>query len=102
MQGEQTGRPLARYSRKQIPTSRISSIACSDIRADLPKIACPTLVITTQKSGLDSVEDTRAWQQAIPNSALRVLPGNSDHVAASDPERCAQETLEFSSRNAAP
>ena len=28
------------------------TIACADIRADLPKIACPTLVITTEESGL--------------------------------------------------
>ena len=77
------------------------AIACADIRADLPKIACPTLVITTEENGHASVDVTRAWQQAIPNSTLRVLPGNSYHVAASDPERCAHETLEFISRHAA-
>lgn len=77
------------------------AIACSDIRADLPNIACPTLVITTEENGHSSVEITRAWQQAIPDSTLRVLPGNSYHVAASDPERCAQETLEFISRHTA-
>ena len=69
-----------------------------DISADLPKIACPTLVITTQESGLASVERTRAWQQIIPNSELIVLPGNSYHVATSDSERCAQATLEFIAR----
>ena len=42
------------------------TIACADIRADVPKIACPTLVITTEGSGLASVEETRAWQQTIP------------------------------------
>src|SRR6516225_10448119 len=30
----------------------MATIACADIRADLPKIACPTLVITTERSGL--------------------------------------------------
>jgi hypothetical protein len=44
------------------------------------------------------VDVTRAWQQTIPNSELRVLPGNSYHVAVSDAERCAQATLEFISR----
>ena len=61
----------------------MKTIACADIRADVPKIQCPTLVITTDGSGLASVDETRAWQQQIPNSSLLVLPGNSYHVAAS-------------------
>ena len=73
----------------------MATIACADIRADLPRIACPTLVITTEESGLASVAETRAWQETIPKSELLVLPGNSYHVAASDAERCAQATLEF-------
>jgi 3-oxoadipate enol-lactonase len=77
----------------------MKTIACADIRADLPKITCPTLVITTDGSGLASVDETRAWQQQIPNSGLLVLPGNSYHVAASHAERCAQATLDFIARN---
>jgi pimeloyl-ACP methyl ester carboxylesterase len=77
----------------------MKTIACADIRADLPKIACPTLVITTEGSGLASVEETRAWQQQIPNSSLLVLPGDSYHVAASHAERCAAATLDFIARN---
>lgn len=73
----------------------MQTIPHSDIRGDLPRIACPTLVITTERNQLSPVEDTRAWQQTIPNSRLLVLPGNSHHIAASDPERCAQATLEF-------
>lgn len=73
----------------------------ADIRADLPKIRCPTLVITSEESGLGSVERTRAWQQMIPDSTLLVLPGNSYHVAASDPEPCAQATLDFIAKNGA-
>jgi len=78
------------------------TIACADIRADIPRIACPTLVITTEGSGLASVEETRAWQQAIPDSELLVLPGDSFHVAASDAERCAQATLAFIQRRDPP
>jgi 3-oxoadipate enol-lactonase len=79
----------------------IATIACVDITADVPKIKCPTLVITTEQSGLASVEETRAWQKLIPDSSLLVLPGNSYHVAATDAERCAQATLEFIARNPA-
>jgi pimeloyl-ACP methyl ester carboxylesterase len=75
--------------------SAILPIPATDIRPDLPKIACPTLVITTEGSGLGSVEETRTWQRQIPDSRLLVLPGNSYHVAASDADRCARETLAF-------
>ena len=77
----------------------MKTIACADIRPDLPKIRCPTLVITTDGSGLASVDETRAWQQQIANSSLLVLPGNSYHVAASHAERCAAATLDFTAKN---
>jgi 3-oxoadipate enol-lactonase len=73
----------------------MGTIACADIRDDVPKIACPTLVITTEGSGLASVEETRAWQQTIPDSELLVLPGDSFHVATTDAEHCAEATLAF-------
>ena len=76
----------------------VSFISCfnqSDISQDLPRIACPTLVISTEGSALGSAQDTRAWQQLIPDSRLLVLPGDSYHVAASDADRCAVETLAF-------
>lgn len=73
----------------------VKNIPKEDITPDLPRITCPTLVITTEGSGLGSVEVMRTWQQMIPNSRLLVLPGDSYHVAASDAERCARETLGF-------
>ena len=75
------------------------TIACADIRADLPKIACPTLVITTEESALGSVDETRAWQQQIPDSELVVLPGNSYHVAATHADPAARATLDFLARH---
>jgi len=78
----------------------MGTIACADIRADVPKIQCPTLVVTTEESGLASVAQTRAWQQQIANSELIVLPGNSYHVAASYAAECAQATLAFIGRHA--
>lgn len=70
-------------------------VAYLDISADIPQIKCPTLVITTEESGLASIEENRAWQSAIANSRLLVLPGNSYHVAASDAQACAEATLDF-------
>jgi hypothetical protein len=41
------------------------------------------------------VDEVKAWQQKIPRSTLLALPGDSFHVAATDPDRCAQATLKF-------
>ena len=59
------------------------------------KITTPTLVITTEQSGLGSVAETRAWQQQIPGSQLVVLEGNSYHVAATHADQAAAATLNF-------
>jgi len=77
------------------------TIADADITDALPRIRCPTLVITTEGSALGSVEEVRAWQRIIPRSELLVLPGNSYHVAASDADACARATLDFIRRSAA-
>lgn len=75
------------------------TINFSDITADVARIKCPMLVITTADSGLASVDETRAWQQQVPQSELVVLPGDSFHVAATDPDRCAAALLEFLGRH---
>jgi pimeloyl-ACP methyl ester carboxylesterase len=79
----------------------VSAINFTDISADIPKIKCPMLVITTEGSSLASIEQTRAWQEQVPNSELLVLPGDSYHVAVTDPDRCARETLDFIQRHSA-
>ena len=73
----------------------MSTIPTWDVAADLPHIKCPTLVITTEGSALGSVAAMRQWQQKIPNSTLLALPGASFHAAATDADRCAQETRDF-------
>jgi len=79
----------------------VNAINFADISADIPKIQCPMLVITTEGSSLASVEQTRAWQQQVPNSELLVLPGDSYHIAVTDPDRCAAATLDFIRRRGA-
>ena len=73
----------------------IPMVPTIDLAADLPRIACPTLVIASEGSGLASVADTRAWQVRIPRSELLPIAGDSYHVAATEPDRCAQATLAF-------
>lgn len=67
----------------------------ADVSGELPRIACSTLVITTEGSALGDVEKTRAWQAAIPRSRLLVLPGDSYHVAVSHAGECASAALAF-------
>ena len=78
----------------------IRSVPAIDVRPDLPSIRCPTLVVTTDASGLGSVEAVRDWQQMIPNSEFMVVPGDSYHVAATHPELCARAMLDFIDRRA--
>jgi 3-oxoadipate enol-lactonase len=73
----------------------VGTINFSDITEDVKKIQCPMLVITTEGSALGSVEQMRAWQKQVGASELVVLPGDSFHVAATDPDQCAQATLAF-------
>ena len=77
----------------------VGTINFSDITADVAKIKCPMLVLTTAESGLASVAQTRAWQEKVPHSELVVLPGDSFHVAATDPDRCAAAVLDFIARH---
>ena len=78
----------------------IRSVPAIDVRGDLPLIQCPVLVVTTDGSGLGSVEAVCAWQQTIPTSDLMVVPGDSYHVAATDSEICAQSMVDFIRRRA--
>lgn len=78
----------------------MTHIECADIRADLARIRCPTLVLASSGSGVASVEETRSWQTLIPDSELQILDSDSYHVAASDADACARATLEFIRRRA--
>jgi pimeloyl-ACP methyl ester carboxylesterase len=73
----------------------VAAVPTWDVADDLARIKCPTLVITTEGSALGATDDVRAWQQRIPDSKLLVLPGDSFHVAATHPDRCAEAALEF-------
>jgi pimeloyl-ACP methyl ester carboxylesterase len=70
-------------------------VATMDITALLPHITPPTLIITSDRSALASVETVREWQMQIPNARLLVLPSNAYHLAAAHPEECAMATLRF-------
>lgn len=66
-----------------------------DISGSLPSIRARTLIVTTEDSALAAVKTVREWQQLIPNSALLVLPGDSYHIAAAEPDECARKVTAF-------
>jgi 3-oxoadipate enol-lactonase len=74
-----------------------------DVRPLLPRIACPTLVVTTGDASnpaqnITGLAATRAWQQTIPRSELLVIPDDSFHVAATAPDAAATATRAFIDR----
>jgi pimeloyl-ACP methyl ester carboxylesterase len=66
-----------------------------DLDATLARISAPTLIVTTQESGLQSVEAVERYAARIANARVIVLPGDSYHIAAVEPELCAQHALQF-------
>jgi 3-oxoadipate enol-lactonase len=70
-----------------------------DVRDDLEKIVCPTLVIMTAGVGRRSLESYKKWQPRIKNSELLVVEGDAWHAAGAYPDRCAQATVAFMKRH---
>ena len=66
-----------------------------ELENELPRITAPTLIVTTQESGLQSVEAVERYARRIPNSRVTVLPGDSYHIAAAEPDLCAQRAVQF-------
>jgi pimeloyl-ACP methyl ester carboxylesterase len=66
-----------------------------ELQDKLPRITAPTLIVTTQESGLQSVEAVGLYARRIPDARVIVLPGDSFHIAAVEPQLCAQHALLF-------
>jgi 3-oxoadipate enol-lactonase len=75
--------------------SSSSSLVTMDLDDRLPLIKAPTLIVTTQESGLQSVEAVERYAARIPDARVIVVPGDSYHIAAVEPELCAQHALRF-------
>jgi len=75
-------------------------VGAIDIREDIKRIRCPTLVIgtDTKHRGREVFE---SWQRTIPGSELEILPLDGYHAAATDPDLTAQVTRAFLDRHAA-
>jgi pimeloyl-ACP methyl ester carboxylesterase len=74
-------------------------VSAIDIREDVKRIRCPTLVIGTDtaRRGREVFE---SWQTTIRNSELAMLPLDGYHAAATDPDTTAGVTRAFIDRHA--
>jgi pimeloyl-ACP methyl ester carboxylesterase len=70
-------------------------VATMDLTEILSRIKAPTLVITSDRGALASVETVREWQTRNPDSRLLVLPSAAYHLAAALPGECATATQRF-------
>lgn len=66
-----------------------------NLEALLPKIAAPTLVITADRSKLQSVDTVLRYQPKIPHSRLLVLTSDAYHVAVANTNECVANVLAF-------
>lgn len=73
-------------------------VSAIDIREDIKRIRCPTLVIGTDTARRGRSEFER-WQKTIPGSELVILPIDGYHAAGSDPDTTARVTLDFIARH---
>lgn len=61
----------------------------------LQRITAPTLVITADRTKMQSVEKVLAYQRLIPNSRLAVIRSDAYHLAAANADECVGLTLAF-------
>jgi 3-oxoadipate enol-lactonase len=73
----------------------LKAASALDLVPILPGITSPALVITTDRSALQSVEAVRDYQRKIPNSRLLVLQSDAYHVAVAKADECVTNVLSF-------
>lgn len=61
----------------------------------LPHITSRALIITSDRSALQSVETVVRYQQKIPNSRLLVVTSDAYHVAVANADECVTDVLTF-------
>jgi 3-oxoadipate enol-lactonase len=74
-----------------------TALSTFDLARDgvLQRIKAPTLVMTSDRGNLQSVETVRRYQMLIPNSRLVVLNSDAFHIAAANADECVTNVLAF-------
>ena len=72
-----------------------SMLSAFNLESVLPKITARTLIITSDRSALQSVETVLRFQPKIPNSRLLVLASDAYHIAVANADECVANVLAF-------
>jgi 3-oxoadipate enol-lactonase len=74
-----------------------TALSSFDLERDgvLQRIEAPSLIVTADRSALQSVEKVRKYQMAIPDSRLAVVQSDAYHLAVAKPDECAAIVLGF-------
>jgi len=70
-------------------------LSAINVESILPKILAPTLIITSDRSALQTVETVLRYQPKIPNSRLLVLTSDAYHLAVANADECVTNALMF-------
>lgn len=73
-------------------TAMLASLSIENL---LPHISTRSLIITSDRSALQSVETVLHYQSKIPNSRLLVLTSDAYHVAVANADECVTNVLAF-------
>jgi pimeloyl-ACP methyl ester carboxylesterase len=66
-----------------------------ELEAGLARITVPTLIVSSEESGLQSVAAVKQYAARLPDARVVILPGDSYHVAASAPAACVEHAMAF-------
>jgi 3-oxoadipate enol-lactonase len=72
-----------------------TALSSFNLESLLPRITARTLIITSDRSALQSVETVLRYQPKIPNSRLLVLTSDAYHVAVANADECVTNVLAF-------
>lgn len=76
----------------------VTHMASRDWTADLPRIACPTLIVAPGHEPIGENSTYELMTKAIPQAELVVFEGMPHNIGDAAPERCAGELVRFLKR----
>jgi pimeloyl-ACP methyl ester carboxylesterase len=97
--GTLTGLPAAWFTGGAL---LLQAIDRTDLREELDRIACPTLVIAAERDELMPAERSLAVATAIPGARAVVLPDSGHALVVEERQRFLELVTEFLARNTVP
>ena len=80
---------IRRAGADQLIAQNRAVMARPDLRPDLPRIACPTLVLCGEADGLTPPEVSREMAALIPGARIEIVPGAGHMLTLEQPARVA-------------